>query len=64
MKYQDETLKKYNVVIYLKYFIAWHFYILGAAKFADAIELMTGNKIPMWFVLCWKFLSPAVTLVS
>lgn len=39
--------------------IGW---VFGAEKFVDAIELMTGNRIPIWFALCWKFLSPAVTI--
>lgn len=39
-------------------------YISGAERFYDAIELMLGKRISLWFKLCWKILTPVVTMVK
>ena len=41
--------------------IGWFF---GTDKFCDAVEQMTGTKPGKFWYLCWKFLAPAVMLVS
>ena len=35
----------------------------GADKFYDIIELMIGYRINKWLFICWKFITPAITLV-
>lgn len=37
-------------------------WIFGAERFYDAIELMLGKRISLWFKLCWKILTPVVTM--
>lgn len=39
--------------------IGW---VFGAEKFADVIELMTGQRVSIWFVICWKYLLPGLSL--
>ena len=38
--------------------------IPGVERFCDAIELMIGRRISIWFKLCWKVITPAVTMVK
>ncbi|XP_037028827.1 sodium-dependent neutral amino acid transporter B(0)AT3 isoform X1 [Bradysia coprophila] len=33
-------------------------YVYGIKRFADDIELMTGSRPSMYWMLCWKYLSP------
>lgn len=42
---------------------SWLFYT-GASQFYDVIELMIGYRINRWIYICWKFITPALTLVS
>lgn len=37
-------------------------YVYGLRKFADDIELMTGSRPHMYWMLCWKFISPLAML--
>ncbi|VDI03191.1 Hypothetical predicted protein [Mytilus galloprovincialis] len=39
--------------------IGW---VFGADKFYDIIELMIGYRINKWLFICWKFITPAITL--
>ncbi|VDI22541.1 solute carrier family 6 (neurotransmitter transporter, GABA) member 6/8/11/12/13 [Mytilus galloprovincialis] len=39
--------------------IGW---VFGADKFYDIIELMIGYRINKWLLICWKFLTPAITM--
>jgi len=47
---------------YLHYFC--FVYVSGSDKFEDALTLMTGKAVPKWFVYCWKFITPAISLVT
>uniref|UniRef100_A0A8D8MEV7 Transporter n=1 Tax=Cacopsylla melanoneura TaxID=428564 RepID=A0A8D8MEV7_9HEMI len=38
-------------------------YIYGLKRFADDIEMMTGSRPNLYWLLCWKYISPAVMLV-
>ncbi|XP_053408806.1 sodium- and chloride-dependent taurine transporter-like isoform X2 [Mercenaria mercenaria] len=38
--------------------IGW---VFGADKFVDAVEHMTGHRVSVWFVICWKFILPALS---
>ncbi|XP_042205325.1 sodium-dependent neutral amino acid transporter B(0)AT3-like isoform X2 [Homarus americanus] len=37
-------------------------YVYGLRKFSDDIELMIGSRPNSFFLLCWKYISPAVML--
>ncbi|XP_069951018.1 sodium-dependent neutral amino acid transporter B(0)AT3 isoform X2 [Cherax quadricarinatus] len=37
-------------------------YVYGLKKFSDDIELMIGSRPSSFFLLCWKYISPAVML--
>ncbi|XP_055524582.1 sodium-dependent neutral amino acid transporter B(0)AT3 isoform X2 [Wyeomyia smithii] len=37
-------------------------YIYGLKRFADDIELMTGSRPGLYWLLCWKYLSPIAML--
>lgn len=37
-------------------------YVYGVRKFSDDIELMTGSRPSMYWMFCWKYLSPAAML--
>lgn len=39
--------------------ITW---VYGSDKFQEAVELMLGRRLPYYFLFCWKFITPAVTL--
>lgn len=38
----------------------WHYISIG--RFADDIELMTGNRPGLYWLICWKYLSPLAML--
>lgn len=38
-------------------------YIYGIKRFADDIELMTGKRPALYWMICWKYVSPACMLV-
>ncbi|CAG5088075.1 Similar to Slc6a18: Sodium-dependent neutral amino acid transporter B(0)AT3 (Mus musculus) [Cotesia congregata] len=37
-------------------------YVYGLRRFADDIELMTGNRPGLYWLICWKYLSPLAML--
>ncbi|XP_044735984.1 sodium-dependent neutral amino acid transporter B(0)AT3 [Chrysoperla carnea] len=37
-------------------------YVYGLKRFADDIELMTGNRPGLYWLICWKYLSPLAML--
>jgi len=37
-------------------------YVYGLRRFADDIELMTGSRPHMYWMLCWKYISPLAML--
>ncbi|XP_023246286.1 sodium-dependent neutral amino acid transporter B(0)AT2-like [Copidosoma floridanum] len=37
-------------------------YVYGIKRFADDIELMTGNRPGLYWLICWKYLSPLAML--
>ncbi|XP_052780318.1 sodium- and chloride-dependent GABA transporter 2-like isoform X2 [Mya arenaria] len=37
-------------------------WVFGGHKFVDAAELMIGRRIPTWFVVCWRYISPAIIM--
>lgn len=37
-------------------------YVYGLRRFADDIELMTGSRPGIYWMLCWKFISPLAML--
>ncbi|PBC31586.1 Sodium-dependent neutral amino acid transporter B(0)AT3 [Apis cerana cerana] len=37
-------------------------YVYGLKRFADDIELMTGNRPGLYWLICWKYLSPMAML--
>lgn len=39
--------------------VSW---VFGSPRFQAAVELMIGRKIPLYFVFCWKYITPAVTM--
>ena len=39
--------------------VAW---LYGADRFYDNLETMLGYRINRWFGICWRYLTPAVTL--
>lgn len=39
------------------------YFFLGSDKFEEAMTLMTGKPVPKWFIICWKFITPAISLV-
>ena len=41
--------------------LAW---IYGANRFNDNIYMMLNRKLNPYFKICWKFITPALTLVS
>lgn len=38
-------------------------YIYGLKRFADDIELMTGKRPDLYWMICWKFISPAAMIM-
>lgn len=36
----------------------------GANRLAGNIETMIGRRPPLYFVICWKFITPALLCVS
>ncbi|KAI5721345.1 hypothetical protein M8J77_019522 [Diaphorina citri] len=38
-------------------------YIYGLKRFADDIEMMTGSRPSLYWLLCWKYISPTVMLI-
>ncbi|XP_045164234.2 sodium- and chloride-dependent GABA transporter 2-like [Mercenaria mercenaria] len=47
------------IVFFEAVVVTW---VFGSSKFQDAVELMIGRRLPYYFVLCWKFVTPAVSL--
>lgn len=39
--------------------IAWFY---GASRFGENTREMLGFRIPMWFDICWKYLTPIITM--
>lgn len=37
-------------------------YVYGIKRFADDIELMTGSRPQLYWMLCWKYISPVAML--
>ncbi len=37
-------------------------YVYGLRRFADDIELMTGSRPHVYWMLCWKYISPLAML--
>jgi solute carrier family 6 (neurotransmitter transporter, amino acid/orphan) member 15/16/17/18/20 len=37
-------------------------YVYGLKRFADDIELMTGSRPHLYWMLCWKYISPLAML--
>lgn len=37
-------------------------YVYGLRRFADDIELMTGSRPGLYWMLCWKYISPLAML--
>lgn len=37
-------------------------YVYGLNRFADDLELMTGQRPGLYWMLCWKYLSPAAMI--
>ncbi|XP_056641259.1 sodium-dependent neutral amino acid transporter B(0)AT3 [Diorhabda sublineata] len=37
-------------------------YVYGLRRFADDIEMMTGNRPGLYWLICWKYLSPLAML--
>lgn len=37
-------------------------YVYGLRRFADDIELMTGSRPHMYWMMCWKYISPLAML--
>lgn len=40
------------------------FIFSGAQNFANDIEEATGRRVSMWWVICWKAVTPLMVLVS
>lgn len=39
-------------------------WIYGADRFYDNVYMMLGRKLSPYFKICWKFITPLMTLVS
>ena len=39
------------------------FHVLRVVRFANDIELMTGSRPGIYWMLCWKYLSPLTMLI-
>ena len=42
----------------------WLIISLGANRLAGNIETMIGRRPPLYFIICWKFITPLLLLVS
>lgn len=38
-------------------------YVYGIKKFADDIELMTGSRPGLYWMICWKYVSPVAMII-
>ncbi|XP_045166598.2 sodium- and chloride-dependent GABA transporter 1-like [Mercenaria mercenaria] len=47
------------IVFFEAVVVSW---VFGSSKFQDAIELMIGRRLPFYFILCWKYITPVVSL--
>ncbi|XP_060572915.1 sodium- and chloride-dependent GABA transporter 1-like [Ruditapes philippinarum] len=46
------------IVFFQAIAVSW---IFGSSKFQDSIELMIGRRLPHYFIICWKYITPVVS---
>ena len=48
---------------WIQFYVA-HWFFSGAERFSRDVEDMIGHPISKWWLVCWKYLSPLMVLVS
>ena len=52
----------YYFSVFTDYIIKFNLYLNWNSRFADDIELMTGTRPGLYWLMCWKYLSPFAML--